>query len=98
MCMPGLNAVYVYAEELYSVGAFRLAKIGLMLVITCHWFASGLPRCFAVKTAFPWVTSRATMLYLAARTHSRAAVCLHAAHIAALRELWTEWLPTETPL
>ena len=34
---------------------------------------------------------------LAASTHKRAAVCLHAAHIAALREFWTDWLPTETP-
>ena len=33
------------------------------------------------------------MLYLAARTRNRAAVCLHADHIAALREFWTVWLP-----
>ena len=36
------------------------------------------------------------MLYLAACTHIRAIVCLHAAHIAALWEFWTDWLPTET--
>ena len=48
------------------------------------------------KPVFPWVASRANMLYLAARTHSRAAVCLPAAHIAALREFWADckWLPT----
>ena len=45
------------------------------------------------KTVFPWVSNRASMLYLAARTHSRAAVCLPAANIAALREFWTDWLP-----
>ena len=41
-----------------------------------------------VKTEFPWVASRANMLYLAARTHNRATsvVRLHEAHIAALRE------------
>ena len=38
------------------------------------------------------------MLYLAARAHIDAVVCTHAAHIAALREFWTYWLPTETPL
>ena len=32
------------------------------------------------------------MLYLVARTLKRAAVCLHAGHIAALREFWTDWL------
>ena len=42
---------------------------------------------------FPWVTSRASMLYLSARTHNHAAVCLHAARIAALREFWTDLLP-----
>ena len=42
---------------------------------------------------FPWVASRANMLYLAARTHNRAALYLHAARIAALREFWTDWLP-----
>ena len=38
------------------------------------------------------------MLYLAARTRNRATVvlCIHEAHSAALREFWTEWLPTET--
>ena len=59
--------------------------------------ASRLVRRCVVKTVFPWVASRANMLYLAARTHNCAAVCLHAAHIAALREFWTDWLPTETP-
>ena len=35
----------------------------------------------------------------AARTHNRATVCLHEAHLAALREFWTGWLwlATETP-
>ena len=33
------------------------------------------------------------MLYLSARTHNHAAVCLHAARIAALREFWTDLLP-----
>ena len=42
---------------------------------------------------FACVASRASMLHLAARTHDRAAVCLHAAHIAALRAFWTDWLP-----
>ena len=50
-----------------------------------------------IKTVFPWVASRADILYLAARTRNCAAECLHAAHIAALRESWTDWLPTGTP-
>ena len=56
-------------------------------------------RHFVVKIVFPWVASRASMLYLAARTHSRATVCLHAARacIVATREFWTDWLSTETP-
>ena len=54
-------------------------------------------RDFMVKTVFPWVGSRANMLYLAVRSHNCAVVCLHAAHIAALRAFWTDWLPTETP-
>ena len=54
---------------------------------------SGLVRSFVVNTAFRWVASRVNMLYLAARTHNRAAVCLHAAHIAALWAFWTDWLP-----
>ena len=54
-------------------------------------------RRFVVKTVFAWVASRANMLYLAARTHNRAAVCLNEAHSKALREFWTDWLPTETP-
>ena len=43
------------------------------------------------------VASRANMLYLAARTQHR--VCLYtynAAHIAASRAFWTDWLPTGT--
>ena len=32
-----------------------------------------LARRFVVKTAFPWVANRANMLYLAVRTHFRAA-------------------------
>ena len=51
-------------------------------------------RRFVAKTLFPRVASRANMLYLAASTHTRSAVCLYAAHIAALREFWTNWLPT----
>ena len=47
-------------------------------------------RCLVVKTTFPWVAIRASMLYLAARTRNRAAVCLHAAHIVALQEFWTD--------
>ena len=43
-----------------------------------------------VLSIYPWVASRASMLYLAARTHKRAAACLRAAHIAALREFWTD--------
>ena len=31
------------------------------------------------------------MLHLAARTHNRAAVCLHAAQMTALRKFWTDW-------
>ena len=47
---------------------------------------------------FPWVVSRANLLYFVARILiNRAAVCLHAAHIAALRAFWTDWYPgTET--
>ena len=37
------------------------------------------------------------MLHLAAQIHNRAAVCLHAAHTAALRWFCTDWLPAETP-
>ena len=33
------------------------------------------------------------MLDLAARTHNRAAVFLHATHFAAFWEFWTDWLP-----
>ena len=42
------------------------------------------------------VASRANVLYLAARTHNCAVACLHEAHIACLREFWTEvsWLYT----
>ena len=42
-------------------------------------------RRFVVKTVIPWVASRTIMLYLATRTRTRAAVCLHAARIADLR-------------
>ena len=45
-----------------------------------HW-----GRRFVVKTVFPWVASRVNMRCLPAGTHNRPAVCLHAAHIAALR-------------
>ena len=55
-------------------------------------------RRFVVNTRFPWVASRANMLYLAAHTHNRAAVCLHTARITALRAFWTDWQPTETHL
>ena len=51
---------------------------------------------FVARTLFPWVASRASMLYLAARTHKCAAVRLHAAHIEALREFWPNWPPTTT--
>ena len=44
---------------------------------------SGLSRHFVVKTVFPCVANRANMLYLVARTNSRAAVCVHATRIAA---------------
>ena len=43
-------------------------------------------RRFTVETVFPRVASRASMLYLAARAHNRAAVCLRTARIAALWE------------
>ena len=39
---------------------------------------------------FPRVASRAGIVYLAARTHNRAAVFLYETHIAALREFWTD--------
>ena len=65
----------------------------VLFVFVIVTFLSGLVRHFAVKTAFPCVASRASMLYLAGRTHSCAIVCLHAAHIAALREFWADWLP-----
>ena len=60
----------------------------------------GPPRRFVVKIVFLWVTNRANMLYLAARTHNRAAVlvCVHAAHIAALPAFWIDWLPGNTVL
>ena len=50
-----------------------------------------------VKTVFPWVASRVNRLYLAVYTRNRAAVSLHAAHTAGVREFWPDWLPTETP-
>ena len=61
-------------------------------LLSCVTLGS-LDRLCQAKTVFPWGASRANMLYLAARTHNRAAVCLHAAHIAALWEFWTNWLP-----
>ena len=59
--------------------------------------AAGRVRCFVVKTVGPWVASRANMLYLAARTHNRAAVCPHAVYITIVWEFWTDWRPTEAP-
>ena len=47
---------------------------------------------FWLKNMFPWVASRAHLMYLAARTHNRAAVCLPSAHIATWREFWIDWL------
>ena len=50
-----------------------------------------------VKPAFPWVASRATMLYLATRTHSTVLQYVYTRLtllIAALRKFWTDWLPT----
>ena len=66
------------------------------------WVRSALPvrvwaPHFVIKTVFFWAASRANLLYLAARTHTRAAVCLYAAHTPALREVWPDWLPTVTP-
>ena len=57
------------------------------------------PKKFGLRSkqqcvAVGMLASRASVLYLAARTRSRAAVRLHAAHIAALRGFWTEWLVT----
>ena len=46
--------------------------------------AESWARRFVVRTVFPRVASRANMLCVAARTLT-AVVCLHAAHIAALR-------------
>jgi hypothetical protein len=57
---------------------------------------TGLAVSWLLKTVLQRAASRANMLYLAARTHNRAAVCLHAAHNAALREFWPDWLPTVT--
>ena len=37
------------------------------------------------------------MQHLAARTQNCPAVCLHAGLTAALREFWTDWLPTKCP-
>ena len=64
-----------------------------------HTTSPGLSRRFVGGNR---VASRATLLYLATCTRNRAtrvhaysyraAVCLHAAHIAALRGFWTDWL------
>ena len=54
-------------------------------------------RHLVVKALFPWVASRASMLFFSGAYSYRAVVCLHAAHIEALLEFWTDWLPTETP-
>ena len=59
-------------------------------VIVKYWATA----TFCGKNCVSGVASRTIMLYLAARTHDHAVVCLHEAHIAALREFWTDWLPT----
>ena len=46
------------------------ASLGLPVGPERRGSLPGLVRRFVVKTVFPWVASRANMLYLAARTHS----------------------------
>ena len=51
----------------------------------------GLARRFVVKHCFRVPSSGQQVVF------NRAAVYLHAAHTIVLREVWTDWLPTETP-
>ena len=71
------------AKEMLPLKAEQLARPGE---------PDGTATCAAGLEMLCEGTSRARLPYLAARTHNRAAVCLREAHIAALREFWTDWL------
>ena len=57
----------------------QVSNVSLHVMTRLH--EPGWARHFVVKNiVVPWVASRASMLYLAARTRNRVAVCLHVAH------------------
>ena len=89
------GAGFVYFVTAQPSGSVQKAAAGPIKAVLPQ-LEPGLPIRFVVTTVFPWVASLANMLYLAARTRNRATVCLHAARIAALREFWSDCLPTET--
>ena len=80
----------IVAENIDGLPAHASARGALFIIENLVIKFPAALRRFVVKTVFPWV---ANMLYLAARTHNRAAVYLHAAHITGLRAFWTDWLP-----